>query len=88
MPQIVYAGHTPEVSVPAHRLTEVRAGEPIDVPQHVRDDLTAHGTSSVWLDVVDGAPVVPDIPPPLVEDEPAADPAGGRGAVDVDTLED
>lgn len=47
---IVYRGHTPEVSVPAHRLTAT-AGVPVEVPDHVAADLTAGGTSTVWLEV-------------------------------------
>lgn len=49
MPLIVYAGHTPTVSVPGHNLAEVEHGVPVDVPAHVADDLTAGGTSRVWL---------------------------------------
>lgn len=59
MPLIVYAGHTPEVSVPAHQLAEVKAGEPFEVPQHVADDLTAGGTSTTWL-YADAAPADDD----------------------------
>lgn len=55
--QIVYAGYTPEVVVPAYRLTAT-AGEPIEVPDEVADDLTAGGTSAVWLAVdAKGRPV-------------------------------
>lgn len=63
MRTIVYAGHTPEVSVPAHQLAEIKAGVPFEVPDHVADDLTASGTSTVWLHVVKDQPVTPPPPP-------------------------
>lgn len=51
MPLIEYRGHTPVVSVPAFRLVDVKAGESIDVPEHVAQDLTLGGTSAVWVRV-------------------------------------
>lgn len=51
MRQIVYAGPHTVVSVPSHQLAEVEHGVPVEVPDHVAEDLTAGGTSTVWLAV-------------------------------------
>lgn len=49
MPWIEYRGHTPEVSVPTHNLAAVERGVPVEVPQHVADDLTLAGASPTWV---------------------------------------
>lgn len=59
MPLIVYAGHTPLVDVPEFNLADVEHGVPIDVPEHVAEQLTAGGTSRVWLHVSAGDDVDP-----------------------------
>lgn len=55
MPLIEYCGHTPVVSVPTYNLAEVVAGVPVDVPEHVAQDLTLGGTSATWV-LVDETP--------------------------------
>jgi hypothetical protein len=51
MRKIVYRGSHDLVSVPAHRLVDVEHGVPVEVPDHVADDLTGGGTSLIWLAV-------------------------------------
>lgn len=51
MPFIEYRGFTDVVNVPAHNIAEAKRGVPIEVPDHVADDLTLQGTSSTWVAV-------------------------------------